>query len=101
MDLLVGGIPTPLKNISQWEGLSDYPIYYGKMKNVQTTKQNISSTSTILQVSSQSQPVKTLNNRQFPFVTSSAIVAVTDFAGCPNLGSGLQGSHAVAQLASS
>jgi hypothetical protein len=22
MDLLVGGIPTPLKNINQWEGLS-------------------------------------------------------------------------------
>ena len=25
---------TILKNISQWKGLSDYPIYYGKWKNV-------------------------------------------------------------------
>ena len=37
---LVGGIPTPMKNMSSSVGM-DYPIYYGKMKamfqNVPTT----------------------------------------------------------------
>jgi hypothetical protein len=30
---LVGGIPTPLKNMSSSVGM-DYPIYYGKIKNI-------------------------------------------------------------------
>ena len=37
---LVGGWPTPLQNIHQWEGLSDYPIYYGQSKMFETTNQS-------------------------------------------------------------
>jgi len=33
---LVDGIPTHLKNMSQWEGLSDYPIY--EMENKKCSK---------------------------------------------------------------
>jgi hypothetical protein len=30
---LVGGIPTPLKNMSSSVGMMTFPIYYGKIKN--------------------------------------------------------------------
>ena len=39
-DLVVGGIPTPLKNMTSSVGMMKFPIY-GKLKMFQTTNQDV------------------------------------------------------------